>query len=202
MTERPASTPTKQKQLSLSWVYLGICCVVFLLIACVAAVMTFLPSAPVKNQGADSAPTAVAEIALESLTWETERPDDYDPHAVTGSIPADIFPPNETEDQKDTFTFRINSRPCLSDGQLTNLYVENCLANNGSMTVTILSGDGSVLYQSGLLSPNQYLCDVPCDFKTDAPSIPAVAIIQAYSGLPGSQPVETFSQQIQIAVLH
>ena len=139
--------------------------------------------------------------AFESLSWETVSPDFYDPNAYSGDLPEEIAQHEDPAPAKDTFHFYLNSKPYLADGSLHGLYARNCSGNRGNMTVTLLLMDNTVLYQSGLLLPNQYLDTVPCSYQTSLSLLDAVAVIQVYGKGGGKTPVDTFTQPLEITVL-
>ncbi len=195
MESKTFPTKKEQERFSFSWNTILVSLAILVAIVAVAAVITLLPSSPLHIEIKDD---TLPAVSLDSLSWNTERPDSPDPYLSVGDLPPNVYNKEFERPPKDAFTFRINRTPYLSNGELHDLFAQNGSFNKYDMTVTILLQDGTILYQSGLVSPNQYIHTVPCDVKLEESPCSAAAIVQIYDEDSTEEPLETFTEQLTI----
>ena len=134
-----------------------------------------------------AAGVALAALAIWVLVWlfACNGSSLFDPTAQTGQAPYKT--PEEMQAELDRtveegmFNISIASVIQFDDGAASGTaYIENVPGNRYNMRVTIADDDsGEVLYESGVLKPNQYIEDITLVRDLDAGTYPATATFRA-----------------------
>lgn len=132
---------------------------------------------------------------------ETPIPSGYDVNCITDSIPPEVFSQEFPQYEADTFTYRLNRTPYWQDGALHDLYFENPSGNFYNMRADIALTDGTAVYRSGVITPNQYIQEIPMETAPANSTVKAVVTIAVFKGLDSSSPIQTFTEEIEILIL-
>ena len=109
----------------------------------------------------------------------------FDPSAKTGQAPyktdAEMQAELDRVVEEGMFNISIASVIQFDDGAASGTaYIENVPGNRYNMRVTIADDDsGEVLYESGVLKPNQFIEDITLVRDLDAGTYPATATFRA-----------------------
>ena len=152
------------------------------------------PGAPAPQGGSNTKRTVlivvgviVAALAIWLLVWlfACNGSSLFDPTAQTGQAPYKSEEEMQAEldrtVEEGMFNISISSVIQFEDGTSSGTaYIENVPGNRYNMRVTITDDDtGDVLYESGVLAPNQFIEDITLLQDLDAGTYPATATFKA-----------------------
>lgn len=152
---------------------------------------------------------AVAALAIWLLVWlfACNGSSLFNPNAQTGQAPYKTAEEVQAEldrvVEEGMFDISIASVIQFEDGTSTGTaYIENIPGNRYNMQVTITDdASGDVLYESGVLQPNQYIEDIALARDLDAGTYEATALFKALDSTTYDE-VGQAAAKVTVNVLH